>query len=183
MIARPEFLDQPWEPVSTPALIGWAAFYLLFMWHAATTPVIGTWIDGANFVMHEAGHLLFSYLGEKTAIAGGTIFQFAVPLMIAAAFLVRRNAPGVAFGMFFFFENFLYSAPYIADARAQELPLLSVGGGEADHDWYMMLSWLGLLERDHQFARVARISGWLGMMATLGWYVWRGWRSRTEQEA
>jgi hypothetical protein len=83
------------------------------------------------------------------------------------------------FCCFFLFENFLYIATYMADARALDLPLVSVGGGETvDHDWAVMLGAWGLLERDTQIAGFVRMIGWLGMLATVAWLGWRAWRDQ-----
>ena len=60
-----------------------------------------------------------------------------------------------------FFENWLNIARYMADARAQELPL--VGGG--DHDWANIFGRWGLLAHDTQIAAVVRAIGWGGMTA------------------
>ena len=55
-------------------------------------------------------------------MAGGTLLQLGVPVMLAAYFAYHRQVPGTAFCSFFFFENFQNVATYMADARAQELP-------------------------------------------------------------
>lgn len=65
----------------------------------------------------------------------------------------------------------------MADARAQELPLITVGSPEfVEHDWFAMFSSLGVLEHDTQIASVVRIAGWVGMIVVVGWVAWRGLR-------
>lgn len=62
----------------------------------------------------------------------------------------------------------------MADARAQQLTLVSVGGGdEVEHDWFAMLSRVGLLQWDTRLAMAVRLLGWAGMVATVLWLVWR----------
>jgi hypothetical protein len=62
---------------------------------------------------------------------GGTILQWLVPFALAAYFFLQRQTTAFVFSLFFFFENWLYTATYMADARAQVLPLGStIGGGE-----------------------------------------------------
>jgi hypothetical protein len=64
----------------------------------------------------------------------------------------------------------------MADARAQELPLLTVGDPEfVEYDWFAMFSSMGVLEHDIQIALVVRIIGWIGMFAVVGWLAWQGW--------
>jgi hypothetical protein len=107
-------------------------------------------------------------------VAGGTILQLSVPLMLAAFFIFQRQIPGTAFCLFFFFEQFLPIATYMADARAQELPLLTVGDGDyVIHDWAYLFGRLGVLEHDTAIAHAVRVLGWVGMIATVAWMIWR----------
>ncbi|HUR37502.1 MAG TPA: hypothetical protein VM009_06775 [Terriglobales bacterium] len=163
--------DYEWQPVSNPVLYGWLAFYVLYLIHA-TRVVDFTLVYPAELVMHEAGHLLFSFMGQTIMLWGGTIFQLMVPLMLAASFAWRGHTTGVVFSIFFFFESMLGIAVYIADAREQDLPLVSAGGGdggEVMHDWWNILTQLDLLQYDTRIAGVVRAIGWIGMLATLGW--------------
>jgi hypothetical protein len=62
-------------------------------------------------------------------------------------------------------------ARYVADARAQELPL--VGGGE--HDWAFLLAEWNVLGRDQEIARAIRVVGF-GLIvgaSLLGWWAIR----------
>lgn len=73
------------------------------------------------------------------------------------------------------FQQFSPIATYMADARAQELPLLTVGSGDnVIHDWNYLFGKLGLLAHDTQIASAMRVIGWIGMLASVGWFVWRG---------
>lgn len=180
---RFEDLEEPWHPVSRPELIGWLGFYALFLLNALLDTDGYLFIDHVNLIIHEAGHLLFSYLGHTLMVWGGTLFELFVPVALAVAFLFRRHLPGAAFAGFFFFENFLYIATYMADARSQSLPLVSVGGGEAEHDWFFILSQLGLVQYDTTLAFLTRITGWLGMLVTLGWFTLRAHQSSEDSRA
>lgn len=167
-------LERPWRPVSRPALWTWLAFYALFLIYALAARGGYLLIDNVNLVVHEAGHALFGWFGETLGLMGGTIFQLLVPLLLAVYFLFLRQATATAFCSFFFFENFLPIATYMADARAQELPLVTVGGGDyVEHDWFTMLSRVGLLEWDTRLAMGVRLLGWAGMIATVVWLAWR----------
>jgi hypothetical protein len=62
----------------------------------------------------------------------------------------------------------------MADARAQELPLLTVGDGDyVIHDWAYLFGRLGVLEHDTAIAHAVRVLGWVGMIATVAWMIWR----------
>jgi hypothetical protein len=167
-----EKLREDWQPLSRPALIAWLVFYALVLLHTLTAR--GAPLYQLVFLpIHEAGHPLFSYLGTWPGILGGTLLQLGVPLALAAHFTFQRQPPGVAFCAFFLFANFLDVATYMADARRQELPLVTLGGGDPIHDWYFLFSSLGLLRYDTAIAGVVRFLGWLGMLATTGWLVLR----------
>jgi hypothetical protein len=169
-----EDLEQDWEPVPRPALAAWIIFYSLFLYQVGRGSGILLLMDGVFVPIHEGGHLLFRLGGEFISVAGGTFLQLFVPFVLAVYFLFRRQSQGVAFCLFFFFEQFLPIATYMADARAQDLPLLTVGDAEnVIHDWNYLFGKLGVLEHDIQIASVVRMIGWLGMIGVVMWLVWR----------
>jgi hypothetical protein len=158
-------LAADWRPVSRPALVAWLVFYSCFLVYALLHHGQFLFIDLANLVVHESGHLLFGWFGATLGLWGGTILQWAVPLGLAAYFFSQRQTAGFIFCLFFFFENWLYTATYMADARAQVLPLVSAGGGDyVEHDWFAIFSSLGVLRHDTLIAGVVRVLGWCGMV-------------------
>jgi len=167
-------VDEPWKPVSRPALAAWQVFYVGFLVYAFSAQGSGLFIDCANLVVHEGGHNLFGWFGPTLGLWGGTLLQWLVPFLLAMYFFSQRHTTGFAFCLFFFFENWLYTATYMADARAQELPLVTTGDPDfVEHDWYAIFSSLGVLNSDTKIAAVVRILGWIGMIACTGWLAWR----------
>lgn len=175
---RLEFLDplrEPWQPVSKVALIAWLVVYALYLIYAVRAHGGWLFMDNVFLPIHEGGHLLFGYLGSQTLmVLGGTLLQLCVPLAITVYFAFQRHATGTAFAAFFFFGNFLNVGTYMADARAQVLPLVSVGGGEVMHDWAYLFIKMGLINQDVSIGHATRGLGWLGMLAVVGWLAWRG---------
>lgn len=173
-------VEEAWQPISLAVLIPWCVFYALFLLQAARGSGPFLMIDLVFVPIHEGGHLLFRFFGgEFVMVAGGTLLQLGVPLMLALVFVFQRQVPGTAFCVFFFFEQFLPIATYMADARAQELPLLTVGDSDSViHDWNYLLGRLGLLNQDTHIAHAVRVVGWIGMLATVAWMIWRGLRVR-----
>lgn len=172
-----ENLTEPWRPLPRWAASGWLAFYAIFLFQLARGSGFLPMLDLVFVPIHEGGHLLFGYLGHGFMVAGGTLLQLLVPLALATYFCFQRQIAGTAFCMFCLFEQFLPIATYMADARAQELPLITVGNPEfVEHDWFAMFSSLGVLEHDTQIASVVRIVGWAGMIAVTMWVAWRGLR-------
>ncbi|MCX5796061.1 MAG: hypothetical protein NTY77_11250 [Elusimicrobia bacterium] len=116
---------------------------------------IMTWFD---LVVHEAGHPVFGLLGSRwLGFAGGTLLQLLMPLLFYFSFLRQRQPKSADFCIFWFATNFLGIGPYMADARAQVLPL--IGGGE--HDWTYLLGSLGLLRCDARLGAAAVFVGCL----------------------
>lgn len=63
----------------------------------------------------------------------------------------------------------------MADAQAQQLPLLSVGRYDSViHDWNYLFTRLGVLSYGEEIADVVRLIGWLGMIGVTLWLFWRG---------
>jgi hypothetical protein len=173
------WIKEEWEPTGGTTAGAWLAFYGMFLVYAALDKSGFLLIDNVNLVIHEGGHLLFGWLGPWIGIWGGTILQWLVPLLLAVYFFVQRKPLAFAFCAFFFFENFLYTATYMADARAMQLPLVSAGGGdEPEHDWNTIFSRLEVLQYDTRIAEIIRSLGWIGMLGTTGWLAFHGFNSR-----
>jgi hypothetical protein len=174
-----EPLGDDWQPVPRAVLLLACVFYGLFSIQAARGRGPLLMIDLVFIPVHEGGHLLFRFFGELLMVAGGTLLQLATPLMLAALFVFQRQVPGTTFCIFFFFEQFLPISTYMADARAQELPLLTVGDGDdVIHDWNYLFGRFGLLDHDTQIAQAVRVIGWMGMFATVAWMIWRSMSRR-----
>ena len=173
--------DEPWKPISRPAAAAWLAFYLGFLAYAFSAHGGGLFIDAANLVVHEGGHNLFGWFGPTLGLWGGTLLQWLVPFLLAAYFFTERRVSGFVFCLFFFFENWLYTATYMADARAQQLPLVTTGDPDfVEHDFHAIFSSLGVLNYDTRIAAAVRLLGWCGMVACV---VWLASRLRASERA
>jgi hypothetical protein len=161
---------EDWRPISRWAVVAWLVFYVLFLIYAFSMHGGFLLIDSANLVVHEGGHLLFGWFGRTLGLWGGTILQWLVPLMLAAYFFRERQTAAFVLCMFFFFENWLYTATYMADARAMALPLVTAGDSDyIEHDWNTIFSSLSLLPYDTRIASIVRFIGWCGMLASVAW--------------
>jgi hypothetical protein len=163
---------QPWEPTSRIAGISWLLAYALFLLHAFLDTTGFLFPDFVNLMIHEAGHLFFSWGGYTLMLLGGTLGELLVPLLCSLYFYFHGQTYGFTFSVFWFFENFLYIGTYIQDARANALPLVNSEIG----DWTILFGQWHLLPYDLKIGQVVRTLGWLGMAATLALLAYRIYR-------
>jgi hypothetical protein len=162
-----------WRAVSRPALMAWLVAYALFLLYAATTDSPFLFLDRVNLIFHEAGHFFFGWFGYTIGILGGTLGELLVPLLLGIYFWWHRQTAAVAFCAFWLFENFLYIGTYMADARRLSLPLVGTG----DHDWEILFGQWGVLHLDQAIGGWTRRLGWLGMIASMPWLLWKHFRT------
>ncbi|MBY0376904.1 hypothetical protein K2P96_02940, partial [Patescibacteria group bacterium] len=53
-----------------------------YFWHYVFTDTDWHFIDNANLIFHEAGHVIFSLFGTFIHVLMGSGFQIALPLFI-----------------------------------------------------------------------------------------------------
>lgn len=150
-----------------------------------TGEMMSSFLHGPLLIFHEAGHVIFSLLGEFIMILGGSLAQLLMPAILLVALLFRNRDPfGAAIGAWFLGVSLLDLAPYVYDALDPQLVLLGGHTGEqGGHDWIYLLSETGWLQQ-------AQALGWLvhksGAVLILASMCWAGWilsrqRSRVSQ--
>jgi len=121
-------------------------------------PLYGTFLfSGITLAIHELGHVLFGWAPFFVTAFAGTGAQLAAPLATAWIFLRQPDFFGVAVAGMWLSYSMFNMATYMADARDRFLPLVSVGSGEAIHDWEYMLTALGLLQADKVLGGFTRV--------------------------
>lgn len=158
-----------WSPVPPFALTAYLVAAVLILWLANTGEGWVFLLDNANLAFHEAGHPIFSILGESITVYGGTMGQLAFPLVAAWTFRRQHVTTSYAFSLLWLGENLFNIARYMADARAQILPL--VGNGE--HDWTEIFSRWHVLSSDTTIAGLVRFLGWVIIIGTGLWLAYR----------
>ncbi len=139
-------------------------------------------LDDVDLAIHETGHVVFAPFGEFLGVAGGSLFQVLVPLAFVLYFAWRRDAFASFLVLFWVAQSLFNVAVYVADARAQVLPL--VGGEYAIHDWAWMLSRLHVLRKDETIAAVVRgVASSLWIAAALGGLVFARKRVSIDSDA
>lgn len=135
-------------------------------------PLYGGIVKGLNLPIHEIGHILFGFLGEFIGIAGGTILQLAVPVLAAWLFYKQRDFFAIGIALCWLGTSFFDVAVYAADARAGALPLVGLGGGDPQHDWFIMLAETNLLNHDRTVGAFFRALGVVSFLSGLGFGAW-----------
>jgi len=156
----------------------WARIILViglvyWTWRFAFTPLgedaMDAFIHLPNLVFHEAGHLIFSPLGQFMTVLGGSLMQVLIPVIAAVAFIRQHQPFGAAICVWWAGQNLVDLAPYIADARALQLTLLGgrTGAEVEGHDWEFLLTRLRLTHRDQAIGRGVHAMGMLIMIGSL----------------
>ena len=143
--------------------LGIAFAYALLRWF---NPEHWDLLDDLDLAVHEAGHLIFQPFGEPILTLGGSLFQLIVPVAFVLYFLRSGQRFAALFTLFWVGVNLLNVATYVGDARAQELPLL--GGENAVHDWWFLLTEWDLLDKDSALSFTLRLSAAAVFVAALG---------------
>lgn len=133
--------------------------------------LFNAFIHGPLLVFHEAGHVVFRIFGEWMGVFGGTLGQWVVPAVIAAAFLVKNRDPfGASLGVWLLGVSFLDVAPYAWDALEPRLTLLGGGtGNDSFHDWVWLLDTAGQLGRAHGWGAFFHAVGCVVVVAAQAW--------------
>ena len=130
-------------------------------------------LDNVNLPIHETGHLVFGMFGDQITALGGTLFQLLVPFAFATRFAVQRDWHSTSVMLWWAGQNCVNIGRYMADAVAQELPL--VGGGE--HDWSFLFGEWNLLAYSEKIGHDAAGIGGVIMLAACAWGVLLATRS------
>ncbi|MDQ2766114.1 MAG: hypothetical protein M3Y30_03055 [Gemmatimonadota bacterium] len=126
-----------------------------------------TIVSGLTLVVHEAGHVIFSPFGEMLEVAGGSITQIAIPIVVAMLFLRQREYFGISVALAWLSMSLTNLATYIGDARTQFLGLVSMGNGDPIHDWHFILARYAMLGDDRALARFANLLSVLALVAAV----------------
>lgn len=156
-----------WQPRALLLLIcGW-----IFYRHLQD-PLYGGIVKGLNLAIHEIGHVLFGFIGEFIGIAGGSVLQLAGPIITAWLFYRQRDFFAIAIALCWLGTSLFDVAVYAADARAGDLPLVGLGGGDPEHDWFIMLAETDLLNHDQTIGAAFRGLGIVSFLTGLGFGSW-----------
>ncbi|MFQ5571167.1 MAG: hypothetical protein ACE5G0_15920 [Rhodothermales bacterium] len=122
-------------------------------------------LDNLTLVTHEAGHFFFHFFGTFMMFAGGTLLQIILPSFLVWHFFRNDYTLGTQLSLLWLGQSFNGISIYAADARKRILPLL--GDNLDGHDWYNMLTRLGMLEWDLALGFIFQALCWIAFLALL----------------
>ncbi len=128
-------------------------------------------MHNVNLAFHEAGHLLFMFLGNFMMVLGGSLAQLIMPAVVMGAFVFKHeNAFGGTVALWWLGQSTMDLAPYIYDARTGQLLLISGFIGQerpGAHDWTNLLGRLGMLDYGHALGTFTNFLGMAVMVLAL----------------
>jgi hypothetical protein len=141
----------------------WLFFLYLFVQIVQfdVTAIKSIVIAGLYFVefgVHEVSHLLVGFLPHIFVAAAGSIGEIIFTILIVIAAIKARSYFAMIFGAIWMMLAMNSVGRYIADARAQVIPLMGPSP-EPIHDWHFIFSQLGWLHYDTMIGSALR---WLG---------------------
>ena len=141
------------------------AFLALYGFVLLRDPSSWSFLDPVDLAIHETGHIVFTPFGRTMHVLGGTLFQLIVPGAFVVEFARRGDHHAGSVCLWWVAQSCWNISVYVADARAQQLPL--VGGGV--HDWHWLLGRAGWLAKDQEISRAIHALGTLTFIAALVW--------------
>lgn len=147
------------------ARLGLTAFLAIYGIVLLRDPASWSLLDAVDLAIHETGHIVFTPLGRTMHFLGGSLFQLIVPAAFVIEFVRRGDRHAASVCLWWVAQNCWNISVYVADARAQRLPL--VGGGI--HDWAWLLRRAGWLAKDQEISRAIHALGVIIFAASLAW--------------
>lgn len=154
--------------------------FVLLFYQYLKNPDASSIFNGLNLGIHETGHLLFSWCGQFLCIAGGTIFQLAVPFYGMWNFYKQKDFFAVSLCFGWLSTNLFNLSVYMNDAIVRQLHLVSPMGSEGIiHDWNYLFSHMGILPYCHIFAGLVWLLAVISMLFCFYSGVWILWQMAT----
>ncbi|MDD5258342.1 MAG: hypothetical protein PHD29_00020 [bacterium] len=120
-----------------------------------------------NYWVHEAGHLLALPFGQFLEAISGTLLECLIPVIFLIAFLKQGEFFGASFCFGWLSTCFFYASWYISTAQRTD---------NWNHDWYNILSCMGILMYNHQIAFLVKLAAVILMLFSIASGIWLLWQ-------
>ena len=150
--------------------LGWG--FITMDFHLNPYPLMDSFLHNIHLIFHEAGHIVFIPFGYFMTILGGTLGQLIMPTLFMGSFLYKHNTFAASVALWWLAHSFMDIAPYVDDAKVQQLILLGGRTGvdaPGSHDWNNILNRLDRLEYCNDYAN---FSFNLGIALMLISFIW-----------
>ena len=144
-------------------IVGWILFLGLFVSLINFTPasinnpvVAGMYL--IDFCVHEVSHILTSAFPPIITAAAGSIGEVSFTILLFIAVFRSKSYFAVVFAGLWVMLGLMSFGAYVADAKAQAIPLISMSE-TAKHDWNYVLTQLGWLDWCTQIGNTIRTIG------------------------
>jgi len=167
--------------IRLPLLLFFAYVFIRHLQDPMYKSIIG-WL---NLGVHELGHVIFMPFGKFLYFLGGSLTQCLVPVLGMINFYKQRDFFAIAICFGWLSTNFFEVATYVADAKAQSLPLVGFGLEPPIHDWHYLLGRMNLINQCQQIAGILRLFAVVFMFICfiLGFLMlWRMFTTRDQKE-
>jgi hypothetical protein len=111
-----------------------------------------------EFGVHEAGHIVFGFLPPVAVAAAGSLSEIAFTGLLVFATFRAKSYWAAIFAMLWLMLAMNSAGTYMADARAQLLPLIGAGP-DPIHDWHFVFGQLGWLNADVAIGTTVKVIG------------------------
>ena len=150
--------------------LGWG--FITMDFHLNPYPLMDSFLHNIHLIFHEAGHIIFIPFGYFMTILGGTLGQLIMPTVVLGNFLYKHNTFGASVALWWLAHSFMDIAPYVDDAKVQQLILLGGRTGAdapGSHDWNNILNRLDRLEYCNDYANFSFNLGIVLMLIAFAW--------------
>lgn len=126
-------------------------------------------IDTIDLLIHEGGHTIFGFFGWRfLTILGGSLMTWIIPFSVFLSAWYKRQRIIAQISLFFLSHSWFSAAAYCADAYWRDLPLIG-NLPKSAHDYYNMLTDLGLLEQYRTVAWIMYSVAFLIFLLSILW--------------
>lgn len=161
--------DKQQKNSSMLRVAGYVLLWLFFVYlytqilgfhQASNTNLLLTSMYLILFGVHEVSHLLFMFLPDIMTAAAGSLSEVGFTGLVVFAAVRAKSYSAIVFGLLWMMLAFMSIGNYMADARAQAMPLAGIGSDPV-HDWHFVFGQLGWLSADTAIGGAMKAVGWV----------------------
>lgn len=161
-------LDTAPKKSRSKGLIAWHVLLWLFMLYwfiqllgfrqSETNNLFISGLYLVQFGVHEVGHMAFMFAPPLVTALAGSACEILFTVLIVVAAVRAKSYWALVFGLLWMMMALMSVGNYMADARAQAMPLMGPSV-DAVHDWNFIFGELGWLQADVVLGTITKVIG------------------------